>query len=103
MQRCFVARCTTDYCTHRLGASANATVGLAFAFRSRSRVSPAHLAPSIILTVPDISPEDRKGFIQIQAEQQLPLPLSEIHLATHEFQIGNQNHALVVAREKVQL
>lgn len=59
-------------------------------------VLPAHLAPSIILTVPDISPEDRKGFIQIQAEQQLPLPLSEIHLATHEFQIGNQNHALVV-------
>ena len=59
-------------------------------------VFPAHLAPSIILTVPDISPEDRKGFIQIQAEQQLPLPLSEIHLATHEFQIGNQNHALVV-------
>jgi hypothetical protein len=46
--------------------------------------------------VPDISPEDRKGFIQIQAEQQLPLPLSEIYLATHEFQIGNQNHALVV-------
>ena len=59
-------------------------------------VLPAHLAPSIILTVPDISPEDRKGFIQIQAEQQLPLPLSEIHLATHEFQIGNQNHALVM-------
>ena len=59
-------------------------------------VLPAHLAPSIILTVPDISPEDRKGFIQIQAEQQLPLPLSEIHLATHEFQIGNQDHALVV-------
>jgi hypothetical protein len=59
-------------------------------------VLPAHLAPSIILTVPDISPEDRKGFIQIQAEQQLPLPLSEIYLATHEFQIGNQNHALVV-------
>ena len=59
-------------------------------------VLPAHLAPSIILTVPDISPEDRKGFIQIQAEQQLPLPLSEIHLATHEFQIGNQDHALVM-------
>ena len=59
-------------------------------------VLPAHLAPSIILTVPDISPEDRKGFIQIQAEQQLPLPLSEIHLATHEFQIGDQDHALVV-------
>ncbi len=59
-------------------------------------VLPAHLAPSIILTVPNISPEDRKGFIQIQAEQQLPLPLSEIHLATHEFQIGNQDHALVV-------
>jgi len=59
-------------------------------------VLPAHLAPSIILTVPDISPEDRKGFIQIQAEQQLPLPLSEIHLATHEYQIGNQEHALVV-------
>jgi hypothetical protein len=59
-------------------------------------VLPAHLAPSIILTVPDISPEDRKGFIQIQAEQQLPLPMSEIHLATHEFQIGNQDHALVV-------
>ncbi len=59
-------------------------------------VLPAHLAPSIILTVPDISPEDRKGFIRIQAEQQLPLPLSEIHLATHEFQIGNQDHALVV-------
>jgi hypothetical protein len=59
-------------------------------------VLPAHLAPSIILTVPDISPEDRKGFIQIQAEQQLPLPLSEIHLATHEYQIGNQDHALVV-------
>jgi hypothetical protein len=54
------------------------------------------LAPSIILTVPDISPEDRKGFIQIQAEQQLPLPLSEIYLATHEFQIGNQDHALVM-------
>ena len=33
-------------------------------------VLPAHLAPSIILTVPNISPEDRKGFIQIQAEQQ---------------------------------
>jgi len=63
-------------------------------------VLPAHLAPSIILTVPDISPEDRKGFIQIQAEQQLPLPLSEIHLATHEFQIGNQNHALVVGLRK---
>ena len=63
-------------------------------------VLPAHLAPSIILTVPDISPEDRKGFIQIQAEQQLPLPLSEIHLATHEFQIGNQNHALVVGLQK---
>jgi hypothetical protein len=46
--------------------------------------------------VPDISPEDRKGFIQIQAEQQLPLPLSEIYLATHEFQIGNQDHALVM-------
>jgi hypothetical protein len=59
-------------------------------------VLPAHLAPSIILTVPDISPEDRKGFIQIQAEQQLPLPLSEIYLATHEFQIGNQDHALVM-------
>ena len=59
-------------------------------------VLPAHLAPSIILTVPDISPEDRKGFIQIQAEQQLPLPLSEIHLATHEYQISNQDHALVV-------
>ena len=59
-------------------------------------VLPAYLAPSIILTVPDISPEDRKGFIQIQAEQQLPLPLSEIHLATHEFQIGNQDHTLVV-------
>jgi hypothetical protein len=54
----------------------------------------------MILTVPDISPEDRKGFIQIQAEQQLPLPLSEIHLATHEFQIGNQNHALVVGLRK---
>ena len=63
-------------------------------------VLPAHLAPSIILTVPDISPEDRKGFIQIQAEQQLPLPLSEMHLATHEFQIGNQNHALVVGLRK---
>ena len=59
-------------------------------------VLPAHLAPSIVLKVPDISPEDRKGFIQIQAEQQLPLPLSEIHLATHEYQIGNQEHALVV-------
>ena len=59
-------------------------------------VLPAHLAPSIVLKVPDISPEDRKGFIQIQSEQQLPLPLSEIHLATHEYQIGNQEHALVV-------
>ena len=47
-------------------------------------VLPAHLAPSIILTVPNISPEDRKGFIQIQAEQQLPLPLSEIHMPPHE-------------------
>ena len=26
-------------------------------------VLPAHLAPSIVLKVPDISPEDRKGFI----------------------------------------
>ena len=59
-------------------------------------VLPSHSAPSIILEVPDISPEDRKGFVQIQAEQRLPLPLNEIHLATHEFQIGNQDHALVV-------
>jgi hypothetical protein len=59
-------------------------------------VLPSHLAPSVILKVPDIDPEDQRGFIQIQAEQQLPLPLSEVHLATHEFQIGNQDHALVV-------
>ena len=59
-------------------------------------VLPSHSAPSIILEVPDISPEDRKGFVQIQAEQRLPLPLNEIHLATHEFQIGNQDHALVL-------
>jgi len=54
------------------------------------------LAPSVILKVPDIDPEDQRGFIQIQAEQQLPLPLSEVHLATYEFQIGKQDHALVV-------
>ena len=59
-------------------------------------VLPSHSAPSVILKVPDIGPEDQKGFIQIQAEQRLPLPLSEVHLATHEFQIGNQDHALVV-------
>ena len=59
-------------------------------------VLPSHSAPSFILKVPDIGTEDRKGFVQIQAEQQLPLPLSEVHLATHEFQIGNQDHALVV-------
>ena len=59
-------------------------------------VLPSHSAPSVILKVPDIGPEDRKGFVQIQAEQQLPLPLSEVHLATHEFQIGNQDHALVM-------
>ena len=59
-------------------------------------VLPSHSAPSLILKVPDIGTEDRKGFVQIQAEQQLPLPLSEVHLATHEFQIGNQDHALVV-------
>ena len=59
-------------------------------------VLPSHSAPSVILKVPDIGPEDQKGFIQIQAEQRLPLPLSEIHLATHEFQIGNQDHALVM-------
>ena len=59
-------------------------------------VLPSHSAPSVILKLPDIGPEDQKGFIQIQAEQRLPLPLSEIHLATHEFQIGNQDHALVV-------
>ncbi|MDP6250302.1 MAG: hypothetical protein QGI20_00020 [Verrucomicrobiota bacterium] len=59
-------------------------------------VLPSHLAPSVILKVPDIDPEDQRGFIQIQAEQQLPLPLSEVHLATYEFQIGKQDHALVV-------
>ena len=59
-------------------------------------VLPSHSAPSVILKLPDIGPEDQKGFIQIQAEQRLPLPLSEIHLATHEFQIGNQDHALVM-------
>ena len=59
-------------------------------------VLPSHSAPSVILKVPDIGPEDQKGFIQIQAEQRLPLPLSEVHLATHEFQIGNQDHALVM-------
>jgi len=59
-------------------------------------VLPSHSAPSFILKVPDIGTEDRKGFVQIQAEQQLPLPLSEVHLAIHEFQIGNQDHALVV-------
>ena len=59
-------------------------------------VLPSHSAPSFILKVPDIGTEDRKGFVQIQAEQQLPLPLSEIHLATHEYQISNQDHALVV-------
>ena len=59
-------------------------------------VLPSHSAPSVILKLPDIGPEDQKGFIQIQAEQRLPLPLSEVHLATHEFQIGNQDHALVV-------
>ena len=59
-------------------------------------VLPSHSAPSFILKVPDIGTEDRKGFVQIQAEQQLPLPLSEVHLATYEFQIGKQDHALVV-------
>jgi hypothetical protein len=59
-------------------------------------VLPSHLAPSVILKVPDIDPEDQRGFIQIQAEQQLPLPLSEVHLATYEFQIGKQDHAWVV-------
>ena len=59
-------------------------------------VLPSHSAPSLIIEVPDLGLEDRKGFIQIQAEERLPLPLSEVHLATHEFQIGNQDHALVV-------
>ena len=59
-------------------------------------VLPSHSAPSVILKLPDIGPEDQKGFIQIQAEQRLPLPLSEIHLATHEFQFGNKDHALVM-------
>ena len=57
-------------------------------------VLPSHLAPSVIVEVPDISIEDQKGFVQIQAEQHLPLSLSEIHLATHQFQIENQDYAL---------
>lgn len=59
-------------------------------------VLPSHLAPSVIVEVPNIGIEDQKGFLQIQAEQHLPLSLSEIYLATHQFQIGNKDHALVV-------
>jgi len=68
-----------------------------------SQIKPAQLVDDLAgvfrqlsSTTKDCVVVDRKGFVQIQAEQRLPLPLNEIHLATHEFQIGNQDHALVV-------